>query len=202
MIGNQAFLLAEHSLNGTAIGTIVANDADLGDTLTFTVAGGDPAGVFGVDAATGAVTVVRGVALVYETQNRYQISVRVTDQTGRSDTAVVTVNLRNVDTPPTAAGDRYVMDQFDTLIVPAGGVLANDVDLDNDPVIALLVAPPVHGSFSLAADGSFTYTPDQDFYGTDSFTYRPTDGVEDGGAVTVVIEVRQIGLPSDGGPRW
>ena len=200
LMGDQSFLLAEHSLNGALVGSIVATDADLGDTLTFTVAGGDPAGVFGIDPATGAVTVVRGVDLVYETQNRYQISVRVTDSTGLSDTAVVTVNLRNVDTPPAAAGDRYLMDQFDTLAVPAGGVLANDIDVDHDPVIALLVAAPVHGVFSLAADGSFTYTPYNDFYGTDSFTYRPTDGVEDGAAVTVAIEVRQTGVLPGGDP--
>jgi Ca2+-binding RTX toxin-like protein len=53
-------------------------------------------------------------------------------------------------------------------------VLGNDID--DDPLTALLVSGPLNGSLVLNADGSFNYTPDEDFTGGDSFTYRASDG--------------------------
>src|SRR4029079_17002739 len=61
-------------------------------------------------------------------------------------------------------------------------VLANDTDADNlvGPANAGLtvthVSDPVHGSAAFSAAG-VTYTPNPDFYGTDSFTYTVSDGV-------------------------
>ena len=45
----------------------------------------------------------------------------------------------------------------------APGVLGNDTDPDGDPLTAVLVTGPSHGSLTLNADGSFTYTPAADF---------------------------------------
>ena len=58
----------------------------------------------------------------------------------------------------------------------APGVLANDTDPDGDPLTAVLVTGPSHGTLTLNANGSFTYTPAANFTGTDSFTYRASDG--------------------------
>jgi hypothetical protein len=41
----------------------------------------------------------------------------------------------------------------------AGNVLTNDTDVDGDALSAVLVSGPAHGSLTLNADGSFTYTP-------------------------------------------
>ena len=41
----------------------------------------------------------------------------------------------------------------------APGVLANDTDPDGDPLTAVLVTGPSHGTLTLNANGSFTYTP-------------------------------------------
>ena len=64
--------------------------------------------------------------------------------------------------------------------MPAPGVLGNDTDVDGD---ALTAAPgratPPNGTLTLNADGSFTYTPDANFNGTDSFTYTANDGTAD-----------------------
>ncbi|WP_162276021.1 Ig-like domain-containing protein, partial [Roseimaritima ulvae] len=56
------------------------------------------------------------------------------------------------------------------------GVLANDSDPDGDPLTAVLVAEPQHGTLNLAADGSFQYTPDANYHGPDRFSYRASDG--------------------------
>ena len=47
----------------------------------------------------------------------------------------------------------------DPLTVAAAGVLANDVDVDGDPLTALLVTAPTHGTLVLNANGGFTYLP-------------------------------------------
>ncbi len=78
---------------------------------------------------------------------------------------------------PNAIDDSYTLDEDNTLTVSApAGVLANDSDPNGDPLTAILDTNVSHGTLSLAADGSFTYTPDADFNGTDSFTYKASDG--------------------------
>ncbi len=62
------------------------------------------------------------------------------------------------------------------LNVSSPGPLANDVDLDGDSLTAVLVSGPTRGTVSLAASGSFLYTPGHDFAGMDSFTYRVSHG--------------------------
>lgn len=71
-------------------------------------------------------------------------------------------------------------------------MLANDSDPDGEAVTAVKVADPAHGSLALSADGSFIYTPDLNWYGTDSFTYKASDGLLDSNETTVTITVDTI----------
>ncbi|RDE15681.1 MAG: hypothetical protein C4K48_03635 [Candidatus Thorarchaeota archaeon] len=96
------------------------------------------------------------------------------------------------NTPPKAMYDAYITDEDTPLIVPAPGVLANDVDADNDSLVALLTATSSHGSLILLSDGSFTYTPEPNFYGEDSFEYYPSDGKLDSKPATVLITVNSV----------
>ena len=57
---------------------------------------------------------------------------------------------------------------------------------------AILVNGPAHGTLSLAADGSLTYTPEANFNGSDSFTYKASDGSLDSGETTVSITVNPV----------
>ena len=52
------------------------------------------------------------------------------------------------------------------------GVLQDDTDADNDSLTVTLSSAPAHGSLILNTNGSFTYTPDEAFSGSDSFSYR------------------------------
>jgi hypothetical protein len=74
-----------------------------------------------------------------------------------------------------ATDDAYAVDEDSSLTIAAAGVLANDTDLENDPLSATLGTGPANGTLSLAADGSFVYTPSA-FSGTDSFSYTASDG--------------------------
>jgi VCBS repeat-containing protein len=110
--------------------------------------------------------------------------------TSQARQVVPRARLRPTNVAPSAAGDGYTAGQGGVLTVDAGaGVLANDFDADADPISAVLVSGPAHGSFSLNADGSFTYTPNARFFGTDSFSYRLTDGTASSGVATVTLSV-------------
>lgn len=97
--------------------------------------------------------------------------------------------------PPMAADDPYMTDEDVPLVVPASGVLANDTDVNNDPLTAILVAGPSNGTLVLNPDGSFTYTPNANWSGTDSFRYKTNDGTADSNVATAVIVVRPVNDP-------
>ena len=74
-------------------------------------------------------------------------------------------------------------------------MLANDNDAEGDAFTAALVVEPAHGRLELGEDGSFTYTPDPDYNGRDSFSYRANDGQLDTDPVTVTIDVGPVDDP-------
>src|SRR5262249_27240120 len=75
------------------------------------------------------------------------------------------------------------------------GVLTNDTDADGNTLSVASPRPisgPSHGSLTLNADGTFTYTPNANYNGPDSFTYRATDGAADSNVATVSITVNPV----------
>lgn len=86
---------------------------------------------------------------------------------------------------PVATDDSFDTPEDTTL---TGDVLTNDTDADGDTLEATLVTGTANGSLSLATDGSFTYQPNENYFGTDSFTYQATDGAEfDTATATITI---------------
>jgi hypothetical protein len=107
----------------------------------------------------------------------------------------ITANLSGrgvVNTAPVAASDTYQTNEDTTLVVAAPGVLGNDSDADGSPLSAVLATGPADGSVDLGAKGGFTYTPDAGFSGTDSFTYRASDGLDNSGVAKVTITVNAV----------
>jgi VCBS repeat-containing protein len=93
------------------------------------------------------------------------------------------------NTPPVANDDTVAATE-DTPII--GNVLANDTDADGNTLAAALVAGPLHGTLLFGADGAFTYAPNADFNGTDSFTYRASDGQADSAVASVTLTVAAV----------
>ena len=98
----------------------------------------------------------------------------VTDDDGAaSNTATVTIVVNDINDAPVATDNDYFTDE-DTAV--RGSVVTDDtgdgVDSDSDGTLtpnATLVGDVTDGTLTLNADGSFTYTPDPGFNGTDSF---------------------------------
>jgi ELWxxDGT repeat protein/VCBS repeat-containing protein len=98
-----------------------------------------------------------------------------------------------INTSPAAFADAFAATEDTPLTVTAAnGVLKNDTDTENDPLTASVTQSPSHGTLSLAANGSFTYTPAANYSGQDTFKYRVSDGQFWSPAVTVTITVANV----------
>jgi VCBS repeat-containing protein len=96
-------------------------------------------------------------------------------------TGTGTIRVMPVNDPPHVSDDSASTDEDTTVSTDgAGGVLLNDTDAEGDDLSVVLVNPPAHAaSFTLNADGSYSYTPAVNYNGADSFTYKANDGSDD-----------------------
>jgi VCBS repeat-containing protein len=171
------------ALTVDAVAGVLANDTDAdGDALTATLVTGP---------ANGTLTLNADGSFVYTPNADFNgadtFTYSVSDGALTSE-GTVTINVAAVNDAPTAAADEYTTDENTVLTVAAAGVLGNDVDPDGDALSAILVTGPTNGTLTLNADGSFTYTPNTDFSGTDSFVYKASDGaLESEATVTITV---------------
>jgi VCBS repeat-containing protein len=107
----------------------------------------------------------------------------------QSGVATVSITVTAVNDPPVAVNDVYSAGEDTPLMVAAPGVLGNDSDVDGPSLSAILVSPAASGTVTLNANGSFSYSPNLNFTGTDSFTYQATDGIAESAVATVTISV-------------
>jgi YVTN family beta-propeller protein len=117
------------------------------------------------------------------------VTVTATDTAGNTSTASFTVT---VSATPVASNDSYSLAEDTTLVVTAPGILGNDTDIDSPTLTAILVSGPTMGALGLNANGSFTYTPNANVNGTDSFTYRASDGSLTSNLATVTLTVTAV----------
>ncbi len=118
------------------------------------------------------------------------------DGQATSAPGVVTVTVTPVNDPPVSASDVYTLTEDIPLTIPSPGVLANDTDIDSDPLNALLDTPPSFGQLDLLPDGSFVYTPSLNVNGQDTFLYLANDGSLSSGLEVV----RLVILPANDAP--
>jgi uncharacterized delta-60 repeat protein len=158
-----------------------ANDAD-GDPVTYAKA---------TNPSNGTATVTTGGSYTYTPTANYNgpdsFTYTVSDNQGGSNTYTVnlTVNAVN-DAPVASAGTLSAIE--DT--TATGTLLATDVD--NTNLTYSVVSQPTKGSVTLGANGSYTYTPAKDANGSDSFTFRASDGALSSNTATVAISVAAV----------
>jgi hypothetical protein len=102
-----------------------------------------------------------------------------------------TVNIIDDDVPPEAFNDAYATEEATPITIAAGsGILSNDTGADSGEVLTVTsYSQPANGTVVLNEDGSFTYTPNPEFNGQDTFVYSMTDGYNGESSATVTIDV-------------
>ncbi len=163
-----------------AVKGVRANDIDTDNTPYF-----NPLKAYVVSApANGKISLGQTGNFTYTPNANFNgtdtFTYRLFDGKFYSNNATVTINVAAVNDTPVALDDNYTTNQDQPLSVnAANGVLANDTDVDGDTLAVRIVDQPAHGTVTLAADGSFQYTPAGGYAGSDTFTYVANDGTVD-----------------------
>ena len=183
---NDVYTTPEDTTLNIAAAGVLANDSDLdGDPLTS---------VLVTDVAHGALNLNANGSFTYTPSLNYTgvdtFVYRATDGL-LSSNATVMITITPVNDSPVAVNDNYMTPEDTTLNIPAAGVLANDSDVDGQPLSSILITDVSHGTLNLNANGSFTYTPSLNYTGVDTFVYRATDGALSSNA-TVIITVTPL----------
>ncbi|OAN41966.1 Ig-like domain-containing protein [Mycolicibacterium iranicum] len=150
---------------GTTI-DVLSNDTDID---------GGPLTVTGVTQPARGLVTHTTTGVIYTPAQDFNgvetFTYTITDGRGGTTTATVTVTVTAVKDAPVANPDTATGTEDGPTLT--GNVLTNDTDADGD---TLTVTNPgtkigAHGTLTLNADGSYTYTPAANASGTDTFTY-------------------------------
>lgn len=109
-----------------------------------------------------------------------------------SEVTTVIIDVASVNDAPVTASDTYSTDEDVDLAVAAPGVLGNDTDMEGDALVPVAVQLPAHGTLTLADNGALDYTPPVGWSGSDTFTYKVSDGDLESNISTVTITVSGI----------
>ncbi|WP_375345141.1 tandem-95 repeat protein (plasmid) [Priestia megaterium] len=117
-------------------------------------------------------------------------TVEVRDSRGASAQSLVTISVIRVNQPPLLIdlSISTVQGQFVTGQIPA-------FDPEGEPLVYGLNLAPLNGNAIINADGTFTYTPNPSFVGTDSFSVFARDTLGNQGFGTITVEVQAQDLP-------
>ena len=111
----------------------------------------------------------------------------------RSPTFVEAYLDRPLNEPPVGTVGEYTVNEDSVLVVDAGsGLLSNITDADGDAITSILRTPPGNGVVEFQDDGAFTYTPEENVSGSDSFTFVAAD--EFGAETPFTVEVTINGV--------
>src|SRR5439155_18537759 len=151
---------------------VLGNDTDAdGDTLAASVVTGP---------AHGTLSLSTNGGFTYAPNSNYfgadSFTYQASDGLTNSASATVSLTITNVNRAPVANDDTYGLNKNSALTLSGPGVLGNDTDADGDTLTASVVTGPTHGILNLSTNGGFTYTPNSNYFGSDSFTYQTKIG--------------------------
>ncbi len=175
---NQSIVVQE---DGLYSGNLSASDVD-GDSLSFTSSSLASKGIVAVNS-NGTFT-YRPNSNVTGTDS---FTFSASDGTVQSSSATVSITINPVNDAPVVGNLAVSVDENHSYTGQLSGT-----DQDNDTLSFSAASQPANGSLALSGNGAFTYTPNQNYNGSDSFTYRASDGSLQSNTATVSITVDSI----------
>ena len=169
---------------GPQPGTLHAFDAE-GDTLTYSIVSYPALGTVEItDAVTGEFSYTPNLGA----HGADSFTFEANDGLADSNAATVSVGVLTLgaNTPPVVSGDSLTMAQDASY---SGTLHASDAD--GDTLALSIVRSPAHGTVNITdvSTGLFTYTPNANVHGSDSFTFEANDGQADSNVATVSVAI-------------
>jgi len=160
VLGNDGFSGTNHAVTGISVPTNGSAVINADGTITYT----PNADFNGTDTFTYTVTVTNA------------------DGTKTTETPTVTVTVSPVNDVPVGK-DIFITTLEDTPVSDKISV----TDVDGDVLVYNKKTDPTHGTVVVNIDGTYTYTPNKDYIGNDSFSVIVTDG--NGGTIVIVVNI-------------
>jgi VCBS repeat-containing protein len=168
--------------NGTL--TDYASDVDAGTTLDYFLIS---------DVSHGTLTLNSDGTFTYTPAVNFNgtdsFTWKVSDGTADSNIATATITVSAMNDVPAAADHTFTIDE-DTVLNDSLTAYAEDVDMDS--LTYAKASDPAHGTVTVNADGTFTYTPAVNFNGTDNFNWKVSDGTAESNIATASIMVNAV----------
>ncbi len=185
---NPARSVPENAGMNASVGSpVTATDSDPGDTVRHEL---DPVSdLFTIDN-NGQIRVKTSRALNHETEPSHTVTVKASDSSNAFATVDVEITVEDVNEAPTAVRDTATTNEDTSVTID---VLSNDTDPENDDLTVTSVTRPSEGSATVNSDGTITYTPNANYHGSDSFTYRARDtGNLNSNVATVALTIDSV----------
>lgn len=169
--------------------TLTSNDVEE-DNISYSI----------VSDTSNGTTVLSGAIVTYTPSSDWNgtdtLSFKANDGADDSNSSTLTITVNGINDAPIANNVTTQMDEN-----KVGGryqpvtVTLNASDVDGDNLTYALVAGPANGSVGDISNNEIIYAPNQDFNGTDTFTYKANDGVEDSNEATVTVTINPVDDP-------
>ncbi len=188
----------ENSSPGTLAGSVTFTDPNAGQTLTYSIVGGNTGNAFAINPVTGAISVNNPAALNFESQSSFNLTVQATDSAGLSGTpATVTVNLGNVNEAPLfgALPPLGVVENA-TAGAPVGSVGASDPDAGQTLTYSIVggntgdafAINPATGAISVNNSAALDFETNPNF----NLTVQATDSGGLSAQVTIPVTLNDV----------
>ena len=194
IMGDQTFGVPENSTAGTTVGTLVYSDQDTNDSHTFDITGGSGDGVFNIDSV-GKITVAPGAQLNFEATPSYNMTVEIEDEGNLTDTALITVNLTNINENPTVTPATFTISEAAGNGTVVGTVAASDPENQTLTFSIVGVSPFAinsgSGQITVADSSQLNYENDPSI----DFTVQALDPGVKSGSATITVNLTEENDP-------
>ena len=116
----------------------------------------------------------------------------VSDGQGGTSTATGTITVEGTNDGPVANDDSLSGSEDRVITFSAEDLLGNDTDSDGDTLTIASFDQPDHGAIVDNGDGTYTFTPDEDWSGDTSFTYTASDDEGNTSTATASVTVEAV----------
>ncbi|NOQ30348.1 MAG: tandem-95 repeat protein [Helicobacteraceae bacterium] len=178
---SHAFVVSEGAKIGDSVGFVQAYDEDGvapslaisgGEVISYAIESGDTNSDLSINSSTGEITTAK--LLEHNTTQSYNLVVSATDDDTATASNYVFITVTDVNNTPIAVADSITIDEDNNATIY---LTANDTDLDSNinSSSVVITQEPTYGSVEVNASGVATFVPNENYFGSDYFTYKMYD---------------------------